>query len=231
MKDRTNVRKILIVDDEPDILEILKYNLEQEGYSVFTCISGKEALIAAEEINPDLFILDVMMPEMDGVVLCERLRSNKKYENAMIAFLTARSEDYTQIAALDAGGDDFINKPIKPRVFISRIKALLRRAGLSNKEKTKNEIHFGDLSINFEKYKVKIGGENVKLAKKEFELLKLLISNPGKVFKREEILSSVWGRDVIVGDRTIDVHVRKLREKIGNDYIKTLKGIGYKFEY
>ena len=225
------MKRIMIVDDEPDILDFLKYNLEQEGYLVLTCASGKEALESANDFNPDLFILDVMMPVMDGVVLCEHLRANKKFDHALITFLTARSEDYTQIAALDAGGDDFITKPIKPRVFKSRINALMRRSGKTVKEKKKNEIRYGDLTVNFEKYKVKIKGESVKLAKKEFQLLELLMSTPGKVFKREEILMTVWGRDVIVGDRTIDVHIRKLREKLGSDYIKTLKGIGYKFEF
>lgn len=223
--------RIIIVDDEPDILEFLQYNLEQEGYDVLTCLSGEEALDMAEDFKPDLFILDVMMPEMDGVVLCERIRANKKFNHSMITFLTARSEDYTQIAALDAGGDDFITKPIKPRIFKSRINALMRRANMNDKEMKKNELRYGDLVVNLEKYKVKKNGETIKMAKKEFELLKLLMSSPGKVFRRDEILHQVWGRDVIVGDRTIDVHIRKLREKLGNDYIKTLKGIGYKFEF
>jgi two-component system alkaline phosphatase synthesis response regulator PhoP len=223
--------RIMIVDDEPDILEFLQYNLQQEGYDVLTCLSWEEALDMAEDFKPDLFILDVMMPEMDGVVLCERIRANKKFSQSMITFLTARSEDYTQIAALDAGGDDFITKPIKPRIFKSRINALMRRANMNEKESKKNELIYGDLVVNLEKYKVKKNGETIKMAKKEFELLKLLMSSPGKVFRRDEILNQVWGRDVIVGDRTIDVHIRKLREKLGNDYIKTLKGIGYKFEF
>ena len=221
---------ILIVDDEPDIIEILKFNLEKEGYAVVTASNGQEGIQKAEESQPDLIILDIMMPETDGVEVCRILRSKKEFKDTLIAFLTAREEDYSQIAALDVGGDDYITKPIRPRVLVSRIKALLRRSGRAGDEAA-SKMNFGSLVINQEEITVLVEGRKVELAKKEFELLSLLASKPGKVFTREEIFNKVWGTDVIVGNRTIDVHIRKLREKIGDHYIKTTKGIGYKFEF
>jgi two-component system alkaline phosphatase synthesis response regulator PhoP len=223
--------KILIVDDEPDILEFLEYNLKREGFDTVTASNGEEAVALAERENPDLIILDIMMPVMDGVEVCRQLRAKPQFQHTVIAFLTAREEDYSQIAALDVGGDDYITKPIRPRVFVSRVKALLRRKGRDAREESPQRIEVGDLVIDKEKVVVQKGNETIELAKKEFELLSLLISKPGKVFSREEIFSKVWGADVIVGNRTIDVHIRKLREKIGSDYIKTIKGIGYKFEF
>ena len=217
--------KILIVDDEPDILEILKLNLQNEGYKVSTAENGKKALKKADKINPDLIVLDLMMPIMDGIETCERLRLDSRYKNTLIMFLTARAEDYSQIAALDVGADDYINKPVKPRVFLSKIKSLLRR----KLEPNDSILKYGDLSIDPEEYKVILSGKEIILPKKEFELLLLLASKPKKIFKREKIMSTVWGYDVVVGDRTIDVHIRKLREKIGEKYFKTIKGVGYKF--
>ncbi|MFL2599956.1 MAG: response regulator transcription factor [Flavobacteriaceae bacterium] len=217
--------KILIVDDEPDILEILKLNLQNEGYKVSTAENGKKALKKADKINPDLIVLDLMMPIMDGIETCERLRLDSRYKNTLIMFLTARAEDYSQIAALDVGADDYITKPVKPRVFLSKIKSLLRR----KLEPNDSILKYGDLSIYPEEYKVILSGKEIILPKKEFELLLLLASKPKKIFKREKIMSSVWGHDVVVGDRTIDVHIRKLREKIGEKYFKTIKGVGYKF--
>lgn len=217
--------KILIVDDEPDILEILKLNLQNEGYKVSTAENGKKALKKVDKINPDLIVLDLMMPIMDGIETCERLRLDSRYKKTLIIFLTARSEDYSQIAALDVGADDYINKPIKPRVFLSKIKSLLRR----KLEPNDSILKYGDLSIDPEEYKVILSGKEIILPKKEFELLFLLASKPKKIFKREKIMSTVWGYDVVVGDRTIDVHIRKLREKIGEKYFKTIKGVGYKF--
>lgn len=224
--------KILIVDDEEDIIEFLQYNLLKEGYTVQAATNGREALDIAEEFEPHLIILDIMMPGMDGIEACEEFRSKKKFNNTLIAFLTARSESFTQVTALEMGGDDYINKPIKPNVFKSRVKALLRRhSELSGPTEDESYAIFGNLEINFEHFKVSEKGETINLAKKEFELLSLLASKPGKVFKRSEIMQKVWGSNVIVGDRTIDVHVRKLREKIGSHYIHTLKGVGYKFEF
>lgn len=223
--------RILIVDDEEDILEVLGYNLSKEGYDVAVASDGVMAIQKANEFNPHLIILDIMMPEMDGIEVCQKLKSNPKFAQTIIAFLTARSEAFTQISALDSGGDDFINKPIKPNVFKSRVNALLRRHPEFHQSGSSNITNFGDLVIDFEQFKVTVKGQDVGLAKKEFELLALLSSKPGKVFKRAEILSNIWGNEVIVGDRTIDVHIRKLREKIGNDYIYTLKGIGYKFDF
>lgn len=225
--------KILVVDDEPDILEFLEYNLKKEGYQVYTASNGEEGVELAVEEKPDLIILDIMMPKMDGVEVCRTLRSQPMFDKTLIAFLTAREEDYSQIAALEVGGDDYITKPIRPRVFMSRIKALLRRSDRSeNHEEEGGEvIQVGDLVLNREKVTVQKGKDTIELAKKEFELINLLISKPGKVFSREEIFNKVWGTDVIVGNRTIDVHIRKLREKIGDKYIKTIKGIGYKFEF
>lgn len=223
--------KILIVDDEPDIIEFIAYNLKKEGYEVESAGNGKAALDLAPKFQPDLIILDIMMPEMDGVEVCKKLRQQPMFEDTLIAFLTARNEDYTQIAALEIGGDDYITKPIKPGVLISRIKALFRRSKKGESVQTESIIHAGDLKIDRERIMVIRGDEQIELAKKEFELLSLLASKPGKVFQRNEILNKVWGRDVIVGNRTIDVHIRKLREKVGSHYIKTVKGIGYKFDF
>ena len=217
--------KILLVDDENDILELIKYNLEKEGYEVSTATNGKEAIVAAKKHNPDLILMDVMMPEMDGIEACLSLREMEQFKNTRIAFLTARGEDYSQIAGFDSGADDYITKPIKPRLLISRVKALLRRGS------AKEEIEApSGLSIDREKYLVFLEGKELVLPKKEFELLALLLSKPGKVFTRESILNEVWGNDIIVGDRTIDVHIRKLREKIGDELIRTIKGVGYKLE-
>ena len=226
-----NSTKILIVDDEPDILEFLKYNLDKEGYQVVTANDGEEGIKIAKAFLPDLIILDIMMPKMDGVEVCRTLRGNSNFDKTLIAFLTAREEDYSQIAALDVGGDDYITKPIKPRVFLSRIKALLRRSERAEQEEGSDVVKVADLIIDRDRVVVKKGEKTIELAKKEFELIYLLVSKPGKVFTREEIFNKVWGTDVIVGNRTIDVHIRKLREKIGEKYIKTIKGIGYKFEF
>lgn len=224
--------KILIVDDEPDILDFLKYNLVKEGYEVLTASNGEDGIKIAEREQPQLIILDIMMPKMDGVEVCRQLRNKPGFEHTLITFLTAREEDYSQIAALDVGGDDYITKPIRPRVFISRVKALLRRSERREEERAApNALTVGDLVIDRDRVSVNKGEEVIELAKKEFELLYLLVSKPGKVFSREEIFNKVWGTDVIVGNRTIDVHIRKLREKIGDHYIKTIKGIGYKFEF
>ncbi|MCE9539791.1 MAG: response regulator transcription factor [Bacteroidetes bacterium] len=223
-------QKILLVDDEQDILEFLSYNLKKEGYSVFIANNGKEAIAVAKRVTPDLIILDVMMPDMDGIETCRGLREIPELKNVMIAFLTARNEDYSQIAGFDVGADDYINKPIKPRVLVSRIKALLRR-GTSAESNKIEKIDTGGIKIDRERYVIEKNGVEINLPKKEFELLALLTSKPGKVFTREVILDLVWGGDVVVGDRTIDVHIRKLREKIGEDFIKTIKGIGYKFEF
>lgn len=226
----SNEQKILLVDDEQDILEFLSYNLKKEGYKVFTANNGKEAITIAKKENPDLIILDVMMPDMDGIETCREVREIPELKNVMIAFLTARNEDYSQIAGFEVGADDYINKPIKPRVLISRIKALLRRGGETDSKKT-DKVDMGGIKIDRERYVIEKDGLEISLPKKEFELLALLASKPGKVFTREVILDKVWGGDVVVGDRTIDVHIRKLREKIGEDFIKTIKGIGYKFEF
>ncbi len=223
--------QILVVDDEPDILEFVKYNLQKEGFSVSTAENGLKGLEEARRVKPDLIILDIMMPEMDGVEVCRQLRSEPLFNNTVVAFLTARDEDYSQIAALDVGGDDYITKPIRPRVLVSRVNALLRRSSRKEEENKAEVITAGDLIIDKEKILVFRGEERIELAKKEFELLSLLVSKPGKVFTREEIFNKIWGTDVIVGNRTIDVHIRKLREKLGNDYIKTIKGVGYKYEF
>ncbi len=222
--------KILVADDDEDILEFIRYNLEKEDYKVVVASNGKEAIDQAEKENPDLIILDIMMPEMDGVEVCRHLRSQPKFQNTIITFLTARSEDFTQIAALDVGGDDFIKKPIRPGVLVSRIKALLRRTNRSASDPLDQIIQVGDLMIDREKVLVQKNGQTIDLAKKEFELIALLSGRPGKVFTREEIFKKIWGADVIVGNRTIDVHIRKLREKIGDDSIKTVKGVGYKVD-
>ena len=218
-------KKILIVDDEKDILELLDYHLIKEGYKTMKASNGKEALKVAKDFLPDLVLLDLMMPEMDGIETCIEFREDKLLKDCLIAILTARAEDYSQIAGLNAGADDYINKPIKPRVLLSRIKALLRRT----ESKVKNDSNV-ELEIDTEKYVAILKGEEMLLPKKEFELLALLFSKPGKVFTREVILARVWGDDIIVGDRTIDVHIRKLREKLGNQYIKTVKGVGYKLK-
>ncbi|MBB4080347.1 two-component system alkaline phosphatase synthesis response regulator PhoP [Lewinella aquimaris] len=224
--------KILLVDDEPDILEILEFNLRKEGFEVATASNGEEGLKLAREYRPDLIVLDIMMPIMDGVEVCRQLRADPDFDNTVITFLTAREEDYSQIAALDTGGDDYITKPIRPRVLISRVKALLRRnVRQDDEDEAASSISIGDLEIDLEQIVVRRGKERIELAKKEFDLLTLLASKPGKVFSREEIFNKVWGTDVIVGNRTIDVHIRKLREKLGDHYIKTIKGIGYKFEF
>lgn len=223
--------KILIVDDEPDIIEFLEYNLKKEGFEVYSANNGEEGLAQAERHLPDLIILDIMMPKMDGVEVCRQLRAREAFQSTIITFLTAREEDYSQIAALDTGGDDYITKPIRPRVLISRIKALLRRRAGADADEASSHIVIGDLIIDLEKILVQRGDEIFELAKKEFDLLTLLASKPGKVFSREEIFNRVWGADVIVGNRTIDVHIRKLREKLGDHYIRTIKGIGYKFEF
>ncbi len=218
--------KILLVDDEPDIVELLTYNLSAEGYKVFSAPNGKKALKIADETLPHLIILDVMMPVMDGIETCERLRMDKRFQNTLIMFLSARGEDYSHVAAFDAGADDYVTKPIKPKVLMSKVKAMLRRFIVD--EETKNLV-VGDLVINLEEYKVTHREKELSFPRKEFELLSLLVSKPDKVFKREKIMEAVWGSDVVVGDRTIDVHIRKLREKIGDDYFKTVKGVGYKF--
>jgi two-component system, OmpR family, alkaline phosphatase synthesis response regulator PhoP len=221
--------KILLVDDEQDILDFLGYNLRKEGFDVSVASNGKDAIELAKKVHPHLVILDVMMPEMDGIETCREMREIPELKNTMIAFLTARNEDYSQIAGFDVGADDYITKPIKPRVLSSRIKALLRR--LSPEEKSSDRIDLGEIQIDLDRFVVIKNGEEINLPKKEFKLLALLAAKPGKVFTREVILQQIWGDEVIVGDRTIDVHVRKLREKLGEDYIKTIKGIGYKFEF
>ena len=217
--------KILLVDDEPDILEIISYSLKNAGYNIYTAINGIEAIEKASKIEPHLIILDVMMPEMDGIEACEVIRKTEKIKNTLITFLSARGEDYSQIAGFNAGADDYLTKPIKPKILLSKVKSLLRRISIDQDE----IIELEDLIIDRSSYKISISGNELNLPRKEFELLYLLASRPGKVFKREHILESVWGKDVVVGDRTIDVHIRKLREKIGNTFFKTVKGVGYKF--
>ena len=219
--------KILLVDDEPDILEIVGYNLKNEGYQVYTANNGLEALKSAKKITPNLILLDIMMPEMDGIETCEKIRAIKSLENTLIAFLTARNEDYSQVAGFDAGADDYITKPIKPKVLISKVKSLLRRLKAESQEDS--SVKIGDITINRDEYLIFKGDKKIFLPRKEFELFSLLTSKPGKVFKRETILDSVWGNEVVVGGRTIDVHIRKLREKIGDKRFKTIKGVGYKF--
>lgn len=224
LHEELDMPKVLLVDDESDIVDLIKYNLEKEGYLVSTASNGFECLSTAKSFVPDLILLDVMMPEMDGIEACVELRKEPVLKGVIIAFLTARAEDYSQVAGLDSGADDYITKPIKPRVLLSKIKALLRRYNV-------NQIIKEDkvsLEINRDKYIAICNGKEFTLPKKEFELLALLFSKPGNVFTRETILAKVWGDDIVVGDRTIDVHIRKLREKIGDDYIKTIKGVGYK---
>ncbi len=230
MKETTTAKKILIVDDEPDILEFLQYNLRKEGYTVVTASDGKQAIGVAEREKPNLILMDIMMPELDGVETCRVLRSRKEFNDTPIAFLTARDEDFSQITALDVGGDDYITKPIKPRVLLSRISALLRRSSRSTYDDAE-AIELHDLVIDKQKVLVFKQGAPIELPRKEFEILWLLASKPGRVFTREEIFDRIWGADVIVGNRTIDVHIRKLRERLGEEYIKTMKGIGYKFDF
>ena len=220
--------KILLVDDEPDILEIVGYNLSLEGYQIVTAVNGKDAIVKAKKELPDLIIMDVMMPEMDGMEACENIRKIPELSNVLITFLTARSEDYSQVAGFDAGADDYITKPIKPKLLVSKVKALLRR--LKDKEINSETLNVGGIEINREEYKIVKDNIEIALPRKEFELFYLLASKPGKVFKRDEILDKVWGSEVIVGGRTIDVHIRKLREKIGEELFKTIKGVGYKLE-
>lgn len=226
-----NEYRILLVDDEADVLEFVGYNLKREGYKVYTAQNGEEAIKQAKEVLPHLTLLDVMMPKMDGMETCEELRRIPEVKDSIIVFLTARGEDYSQIAGFDVGADDYVTKPVKPKVLISRIKALLRRQGVSAEtEEASNKIEFEGLIIDKDRYVVITDKEEVTLPKKEFELLSLLSSKPNKVFTRDEIFNQIWGDNVIVGDRTIDVHVRKIREKIGLKNIKTVKGVGYKFE-
>ena len=220
--------KVLLVDDEQDILELLKYNLEREGYQVTTALNGRDALRSAKANRPDLIVLDIMMPGMDGVEVCNQLRQLPEFKQTLITFLSARGEDYSQIAGFEAGADDYITKPIRPKVFVSKIKALLKRSG--GERPDGRILESNGIKIDLEKVLVYIGEQELQLPKKEFELLVLLMSKPGKVFKRDEIYSQIWGNELCVGDRTIDVHIRKLREKIGDERIKTIKGIGYKFD-
>lgn len=229
MKDKKI--KILCIDDDQDILEILSYNFEKEGYKVYTAVNGKKGIEMAKAKTPDLIMLDVMMPEMDGVETCAKLNEDPVLRNSIKVFLTARNEDYSQIAGFESGADDYVTKPIKPKVLISRVKALLRRRNHDVYDDANQIIEFPNLIINIEKYMVNRNGKDITLPRKEFELLKLLTTKPGKVFKRDEILYKVWGDDVIVNDRTIDVHIRKLREKLDLKEIKTVKGIGYKIEF
>lgn len=220
--------KILLVDDEQDILEIVGYNLAQEGYQIITAVNGKEAVQKAKKELPNLIIMDVMMPEMDGMEACEHIRKIPELSNVIVTFLTARSEDYSQVAGFEAGADDYIAKPIKPKVLVSKVKALLRR--LKEEDAKSDVLTVGNIEVNREEYKIIQDGKEIVLPRKEFELFYLLATKPGKVFKREEILDKVWGNEVVVGGRTIDVHIRKLREKIGDDLFKTIKGVGYKIE-
>lgn len=224
-----NEIKILLVDDEQDILEFVGYALKKEGFTVYTALNGKDAITIAKKEKPNLIILDIMMPEMDGIETCGEIRKIPELQNVLIAFLTARNEDYSQIAGFEIGADDYITKPVRPRVLISRIKALLRRNKYT-KEQPESVIAEG-IVIDREKYSVTKDGKHIDLRKKEFELLALLAEKPGKVFTRDAILNTVWGNEVVVGDRTIDVHINKLREKVGEKYIRTIKGVGYKFEF
>ncbi|MGM9475847.1 response regulator transcription factor [Pedobacter sp. GSP4] len=222
-------QKILIVDDEPDILELIEYNLKKEGYQVFTANNGQEGITVAKKVHPDLIILDIMMPKMDGIEACRLMRAIPEFKNTFMVFLTARSEEYSEIAGFNVGADDYIAKPIKPRALVSRINAILRR-NAGTEEVSENKLEIGDLVIDREAYLVFQAGSKVVLAKKEFELLYLLASKPGKVYTRESILKNIWEDSVVVTNRTIDVHIRKLREKLGETYVSTVKGVGYKFE-
>lgn len=222
-------QKILVVDDEPDILELIEYNLKKEGYQVFLASNGQEGVAMAKKVHPDLIILDIMMPKMDGIEACRLMRTIPEFKHTFMVFLTARSEEYSEIAGFNVGADDYIAKPIKPRALISRINAILRR-NATGEELSENKLEIGDLIIDREAYLVFQDGEKVVLAKKEFELLYLLASKPGKVYTREAILKNIWEDSVVVTNRTIDVHIRKLREKLGENYVTTVKGVGYKFE-
>ncbi len=223
-------QKILIVDDEPDILELIEYNLKKEGYQVYTAKNGQEAVVEAKKALPDLIVLDIMMPKMDGIEACRIMRTMPEFKNTFMVFLTARSEEYSEIAGFNVGADDYIAKPIKPRALVSRINAILRRNAPAADEQVNNKLEIGPLVIDREAYLVYLSGEKVVLAKKEFELLYLLASKPGKVYTREVILKNIWEDSVVVTNRTIDVHIRKLREKLGDDIVATVKGVGYKFE-
>lgn len=225
----TAKQKILIVDDEPDILELIEYNLKKEGYQVFLASNGQDGINVAKKVQPDLIILDIMMPKMDGIEACRLMRAIPEFKNTFMVFLTARSEEYSEIAGFNVGADDYIAKPIKPRALVSRINAILRR-NASSDDVSENKLEIGDLVIDRESYLVYQNGEKVVLAKKEFELLYLLASKPGKVYTREAILKNIWEDSVVVTNRTIDVHIRKLREKLGENYVSTVKGVGYKFE-
>ena len=220
--------KILLVDDEPDIIEILSFNLKQEGYNVFAASNGKQAIDKARKIKPHLIIMDIMMPVMDGIESCEHIRQDRTINDVSIMFLTARGEDYSQLAAFDAGADDYVTKPVKPKIFISKVKAMLRRK-LEFQKPRIERLEYDNLLIDKSEYKVIANDRLFSLPRKEFELLFLLASKPGKVIRRDQILEDIWGAGVVVGDRTIDVHIRKLREKIGDSFFKTVKGVGYKF--
>ncbi|WP_158828366.1 response regulator transcription factor [Mucilaginibacter lacusdianchii] len=225
----TAKQKILIVDDEPDILELIEYNLKKEGYQVYTANNGQEAVAEAKKVQPELIVLDIMMPKMDGIEACRVMRTMPEFKNTFMVFLTARSEEYSEIAGFNVGADDYIAKPIKPRALVSRINAILRRNNTPD-EVSDNKLEVDDLVIDRETYLVYQNGNKVVLAKKEFELLYLLASKPGKVYTREVILKNIWEDSVVVTNRTIDVHIRKLREKLGDKYVTTVKGVGYKFE-
>ena len=220
--------KILLVDDEPDIIEILSFNLKQEGYNVFAASNGKQAIDKARKVKPHLIVMDIMMPVMDGIESCELIRQDRTINDVSIMFLTARGEDYSQLAAFDAGADDYVTKPVKPKIFISKVKAMLRRK-LEFQKPRIERLEYDNLLIDKSEYKVIANDRTLSLPRKEFELLFLLASKPGKVIRRDEILEDIWGSGVVVGDRTIDVHIRKLREKIGDSFFKTVKGVGYKF--
>ncbi|MEX1132358.1 MAG: response regulator transcription factor [Flavobacteriales bacterium] len=221
-------QKVLLVDDEQDIVDLLRYNLEREGYQVLTALNGKDAIKIAKANRPDLIVLDIMMPGMDGVEVCMQLRQLQEFKSTVITFLTARGEDYSQIAGFEAGADDYITKPVRPKVFVSKVKALLKRSSAERPEG--HVLESNGIKVDLEKVMVYAKDQELQLPKKEFELLVLLMSKPGKVFKRDEIYNQIWGNELFVGDRTIDVHIRKLREKIGDERIKTIKGIGYKFD-
>lgn len=224
--------KILIVDDEEDILEFISYNLRKQNYLVYTSSNGKDALKMARLERPDLILLDIMMPEMDGIEVCKKLREDDRFHGTIIAFLTARHEDFVHTNSLDVGGDDFITKPIKPSVLVSRINALLRRSHqLKQKREAPKILKIGGLELDEGRFMITLNGEEIEIPRKEFMILSLLMSKPGYVFSREKIFQDVWSSDVIVGNRTIDVHIRKLREKIGEEFIKTVKGVGYKFDH
>ena len=224
----TKAQTILLVDDEQDILDFLQYNLEREGYKVFTATNGLEGVEMTQKVSPDLILMDVMMPRMDGIEACQTIRQELQLSSPLIAFLTSRSEDYSQVAGFEAGADDYITKPIRPRLLISKVEALLRRAGRKHSSEPESTAT-SSIEVNRERFLVLLEGQEILLPKKEFELIELLASRPGKVFTREQILTTVWGDETIVGERTIDVHIRKLREKLGESYIRTIKGVGYTF--